>query len=245
MTFHSAQVARVYIGPLFAAAYARSVGMNTQTDTHDTTVLANADGTPMTAKQFIAGHNMSSFTAAGPLDTDASANGQYDLITDLQAANQTGPTPITYLPHGNDRQVWMVEAIQGGVDFNSSVAGTADWATACQTTGITDLLGRVIENHTTVTADQNGTSLDNGAATSGGAVFHLHVTGFSGLTDDVITVEDSADDSSFATIGTFTTVTGVTSQRLTVAGAIRRYVRVVHNVTGTGSVVHLAAICRR
>lgn len=245
MTFHNAQVARVYIGPLFAAAYARSVGMDAQTETHDTTVLANADGTPMTAKQFIAGHNMSSFTCAGPLDTDAAQNGQYDLITDLQTANQTGPTAITYLPHGNDAQVWMVEAIQGGVDFSSSVGGTADWSTACQTTGVTDLLGRVIENHTTVTADQNGTALDGTAATSGGAVVHLHVTGFSGFTSDVITVQDSADNSSFATIGTFTTVTGVTSQRLVVAGTIRRYVRVVHDVTGTGSVVHLVALCRR
>jgi hypothetical protein len=61
-----------------------------------------------------------------------------------------------------------------------------------------------------------------------------------------VTIEDSADGSTnWTTIGTFATVTGLTSERLVIAGTVRRYLRVVDNVTGTGTNTRSVALARR
>ena len=68
------------------------------------------------------------------------------------------------------------------------------------------------------------------ASTAFGAVANLHVTQFSG-TDATITIEDSSDDSTYGSLVAFTQVTGTTSERVSVAGTVERYVRVA--LTGT------------
>lgn len=105
--------------------------------------------------------------------------------------------------------------------------------------------GYSLHDLTAETTTGNGTSIDNAAATANGAVAHLHVSAFSGLTNVVFTIEDSANNSAFATIGTFSTVTAVGSERIEIAGNVRRYVRVVYTKTGTGSVTFQASIARR
>lgn len=83
------------------------------------------------------------------------------------------------------------------------------------------------------TAAGNGTALDGTAATTNGGAVHVHATAFTG-TSITLTVEDSADNSTFATIGTFTAITaGGTSERIEIAGTIRRYVRIVRAGTFT------------
>uniref|UniRef100_UPI003BB56F59 hypothetical protein n=1 Tax=Thermoanaerobacterium sp. DL9XJH110 TaxID=3386643 RepID=UPI003BB56F59 len=82
-------------------------------------------------------------------------------------------------------------------------------------------------------ADGNGTTVDNAASSSNGAVAHLHVTGFTGLSNAVIKVTHSTDNFSSSDVDliTFSTVSGLTSQRSTVTGTVNRYVRVEVDVT--------------
>jgi hypothetical protein len=239
MSFRSSQDARCYVGILAASAYARSVSLSSPLDMHDITTLENR------AKVFIPGQDTSTFSIAGPLDTDATSNGQYDAVTDLKAS--TAATPITYAPLGTDGAVWLVGAWETSIDTMGGVAGTIDWAMTAQGTGQPDFNGRILSALTAITVDTNGASTDNGAATANGGVAHLHVTAFSGLTSDAIIVEHSTNDSTWATLGTFTTVTGVTSQRLEIAAGttVNRYLRVVDDVTGTGSCTRLVAFSRR
>jgi hypothetical protein len=74
-------------------------------------------------------------------------------------------------------------------------------------------------------------SVDNGAATTGGATAVLHITqSVVAMTanDWTITIEDSADDTTFATIGTFTADgSAATAETISIAGTVRRYVRAV------------------
>jgi hypothetical protein len=74
-------------------------------------------------------------------------------------------------------------------------------------------------------------SVDNGAATTGGATAVLHITqSIVAMTsnDWVITIEDSANNSTFATIGTFTADgSAATAEAISIAGTIRQYVRAV------------------
>lgn len=85
------------------------------------------------------------------------------------------------------------------------------------------------------TTTGNGTSFDNGAATTGGGAFHVHCTAHTGAAI-TLTIEDSADNSSFALIGTFSAISAAgTSERIEVAGTIRRYTRVVRAGAFTSS----------
>ncbi len=88
----------------------------------------------------------------------------------------------------------------------------------------------------TDTVATNGASVDNGAATTFGAQFYLHLTAFTG-TSVVVKIQDSADNTTFADVsgGAFTSATGITTERIALSNAatLRRYVRVA--TTGTFS----------
>lgn len=241
MAFRNAQQARVYVGILSAAAYARSVDVSSSTEMLDTTTLADEE------RNFITGQEETgTFSIAGPLDVDGSANGQFDAIADVKAA--TTPTPITFLPLGTDGGAWLIHGNQVDLNLVNALGATADWSMSATTHGQHDCNGVLLENAVTVTTDTDGTTLDNGAATTNGAVLHLHVTAYSGLTSDAITVEASttgAFGGEETTLASFTSVTGLTSERVVVTGTVPRYLRVVDDVTGTGSITRTVAISRR
>lgn len=86
-------------------------------------------------------------------------------------------------------------------------------------------------------------SVDEAASSANGGIGHLHVTAFTG-TDVTIKIQDSADDAAWADLITFSSVTGVTSERATVTGTIDRYVRA--NITaGTFTTVTFAVAFAR
>jgi len=85
------------------------------------------------------------------------------------------------------------------------------------------------------TADGNATYVDDGAASSSGAEAYLHVFACD-VPDLVVKVQTdtTAAFSSPTDLITFTTVTGATSERKTVSGAVEQYVRVNYSGTWTG-----------
>lgn len=97
------------------------------------------------------------------------------------------------------------------------------------------------------TADGQASSVDNTASTANGGVASLHVTAYSGLTSVAFTVEHSSDNSSFSTLGSFTSVTAIGSERILVSPGttVNRYVRAAFDVTGIGSVTFAMAFARR
>lgn len=187
-------------------------------------------------KRFIPGLATSTVSMSGFLD-DA-------VITDQ--ASWTSLDLLTYAPFGLTvgSRVELVDTYRTTFETGTQVAGVASFDVSAQVDGYTDF-GVSLSDLTAYTSNTNGTTHDGTAATTTGGVAHLHVTAYSGLTNAVITVEDSANASTWATIGTFSTVTAVTAQRLEIAGTIRRYTRIVVTVTGTGSVTLQASIARR
>jgi len=104
----------------------------------------------------------------------------------------------------------------------------------------------------TDTAATNGTSLNNGAATSKGVSAYLQVTAFSG-TDVTMKIQSSSDNGSgdaFATItgGTFTQVTSApTSERIvtSLTQAVEQYLRAITETSGgVTSVTFSIIVCR-
>lgn len=106
-------------------------------------------------------------------------------------------------------------------------------------------MGVCLHTLTAETADSNGTSVDNAAASTNGSVANLHVTAYSGFTSVVLKVQSSTDNSSWSDFITFTTVTALTSERKTTAGSVPRYLRAFWDVTGSGSITFVMAVARR
>jgi hypothetical protein len=111
--------------------------------------------------------------------------------------------------------------------------------------------GYVIHALAAETADGNGTAVDRGASpltpTTRGLVAALHVTAYSGFTTVGLKIQHSTDNSVWNDLVAFAATTAVGSQRVAVANGttVNRYLRVVTDVTGTGSVTFLVAAAPR
>jgi hypothetical protein len=112
-------------------------------------------------------------------------------------------------------------------------------------------MGYTIHALAAETVDGNGTAVDRGASpitpTTRGLVAAIHVTAYSGLTSAALKIQHSTDNSTWADLVAFTLVTGLTQERVKVATGttVNRYLRVVTDVTGTGSVTFLVAAAPR
>lgn len=106
------------------------------------------------------------------------------------------------------------------------------------------LLGHSLHDTTSEAATGMATAVDAGAGqltTSFGGIGHLHV--LSGTGSLTVKIQDSADNTTFADLITFTAATGRTFERKFVTGTVRRYVRASWTIT-TGPFVFVAAFGR-
>jgi hypothetical protein len=237
MAFVPGYKSRLLLGDFSLSAYITDVTAPMDVEMLDVTTMADAP-----VRKFIPGRPGGTFSTKGFLDPDGTSNAQYDQIN-----TWSGNEPITYGPNGLalGAETWLVDALKTTATTGAALSSPVSFDLAAQCTGLVDINGVSLHDLTAETADGNGTGVDGGASSTGGAVAHLHSTAFSGLTGNIVIVEDSANNSLFATIGTFTTVAGLTSQRLVIAGTVRRYVRCSWDVTGTGSNTFAVAIARR
>jgi hypothetical protein len=240
VTFTASHLSRVAVGLINLSGTARGYSVSKQTEMLDTTVLTD------TAKTFIPGQNTGTFSLDMLLDADPTANAQFDVLTDWTAA---AAYPITLAPVGfsTGSLAVLINGLQTDLTTQAAVGSVITASATGQGTGATDV-GVMLEDFTAATIDANGTARDNGAATANGLVAHLHVSAFSGLTNNIVTIEHSVDGStSWAVLVTFATITGVTSERVEIAAGttVRRHLRVVDNVTGAGSCTRAVAVARR
>jgi hypothetical protein len=107
--------------------------------------------------------------------------------------------------------------------------------------------GIILQNTAVKTADWNtegASSVDNGASTASGGSGYLQVSAYSGFTNLIGKIRHSADDVTYADLLTFTTVTAIGAERVTVSGTVNRHLAFDGNVTGTGSVTVFAGFYR-
>jgi hypothetical protein len=142
------------------------------------------------------------------------------------------------MPNGDtqgEASIYLTGPNLGG-GMSMPIADVAGLSLAIQPSGPVRY-GEVLLARSTKTADGNqGTgSLDNGASSTGGAMAILHVFATAGLAPStVVTIEHSADNSSWAQIMAFDPATGVGTKVEEAAGTIQRYVRATWNLDTTG-----------
>lgn len=163
--------------------------------------------------------------------------------------------------HGVDDSLLFTVLPSGGVIGQPAFVGVCDLEGYSLESAVADAVKLTLEaqpndgvewgvslhNLGAETADTNASSVDNAASSANGGVATLHVTAYSGLTNAVLKVQHSTDNSAWSDLVTFTTVTALTSERKVVALAttVNRYLRCATDVTGTGSVTFAMAFARR
>jgi hypothetical protein len=157
---------------------------------------------------------------------------------------------VTVCPYGTAIGTFAItvsgDVSEHTIDANvSDAVGFAVTATADESVD----MGFVVHALTAETADGNGTTVDRGvgSTTTGGGIAAIHATAYSGLTSAALKIQHSTDNSVWADLVSFTTLTAIGSERKSVAAGttINRYVRVVTDVTGTGSITFLVAFSPR
>lgn len=240
MGFIASTATRLIGGDLSLSAYTVDVSPTWTATMLDVTCL------PDLAKVFIVGQDTSTFHVGGILDVVGTATtSSFDHIANTWKT--TADVPFTIAPRGYTfgNELFGVVANESAFSVGSAVADKAVFSLDAQTDGTTDF-GVSLHDLTAETTSTNSTFNDGGAATAGGAAGFLHVTAFSGLTNIIVKIQHStASGSGYADLITFSTVTGLTSQRSTVTGTVNQYSRALWTVTGSGSCTFAVGFARR
>lgn len=236
MAFAHSKDSRVFANEHHVSASLNGWTVTHQRDYGETTTIADSGG------KFVPGLMTGALALRGLSDTTTLA-----LQDEIQAAVDTdNGLLLTVCPYGYAIGAPALFAPVDVTDYaiDASVSDAVGFSLGTTPDATVDA-GIVLHALGAETGDANAASQDNAASSASGGAAVLHVTAYSGLTDAVIKVQHSTDDSVWADLITFTTVTATTSEFATVTGTVNRYVRATVDVTGTGSVTYAVAFARR
>jgi hypothetical protein len=172
----------------------------------------------------------------GRIDFTSWFNPATDRAHERFGALPTADTIVTYCRgYGLGSPAASCSAKQVGYDPQRQADGSLSFSVSTQSNGFGIEWGiQLTPGLRSDTTATNGASIDNGAASTFGGQFYLHLTAFTG-TSVVVKIQDSADNATFADLAgaAFTAATGPTAERIAISNAatVRRYLRV--STTGT------------
>lgn len=151
----------------------------------------------------------------------------------MYSVSTTADDPVAMLSGKQVNYDWTRGAdgaLMGTVTVDASAGVALEW-------------GKLILAKTSHSGATNGSSVDNGASSANGVAAQIQVFSVTGGTSMTALLQDSADNSSFATIITFTAVAAganPTAERKTFTGTVRRYLRAASSGTFTTAVWAMA-----
>lgn len=207
------------------------------------TAETSAFGT--TAKTFIPGMESGTFSASGMFDGALDAtDAVLSAVFDTDAGNLMTLAPEG-LSHG--KPSYSAKIRNTSYEVSSPVTDVVGTSLEAEADGGIDR-GVLAAAAAAVTSAGTGTSIDNAASSTAGAVGFLHVTANTRDGSSTFKVQHSSDNVVFVDLITFTTVAGSTtaSERIAVTGTVNRYIRASHAPGGsTGSVTYTVAFARK
>jgi hypothetical protein len=198
------------------SAYFTQASLSKQVQVVDTTTFGSAGN-----KAYIAGPGEGTVSFNGIWDGDASA------ADEVLAASLGVDTIITVAVGGAStfgNPALMLQALEAGYQIRSTVTDAVRITANATGNGGVRVAGVLLQPLEAETTTFDGTSVDNTASSAFGGAAHLHVTAFTG-TSGVCKVQSSTNDTDWSDLITFTTVSGVTSERTSVTGTVPRYLR--------------------
>ena len=224
----SAQKTRVLAGQFPLSTVATSVSTDVQRAMLDATVLTS------TAQEYFAGMKMATLSVDSIVDNATTANNYWDTLTSFYSAGTL--VPVTVSPDGfaNGSSCTLAAGYLSSMAPQTAVADRVTASLTFTLSGGANPAGKNLVAHEAISTNTTGTAVDNAAGTTNGGVAHLHVTAASGTSPTLnAVVEHSTNNSSWSTLATFTQATAPTSQRVSVAGAVHRYIRAKSTLAGT------------
>lgn len=227
MPFINAQQTRILWGAQPLHAYLRSVTPSATRDMLEVSTLAD------TSKVFIPGLTEYSLNVDGLFDSTATTGSLLNDITTTLSSSATVATSVAPDGFTAGNSVWLIPSKIVTYEVSSQVADAVGFSAAFGA-GTAPALGTSITDLAAVTSTSNSASQDNSTSSANGAVAHLHITAVSGTTPTLAAVvQHSTNNSTWSTLGSFTTASAIGSEVITVTGTVNRYVRVAFTVGGT------------
>lgn len=219
---------RLYFGGYDLSGDSRNFGAATQTHP-----AVNMTGWSSAGEQYLADRPTIGITGYQALMNDTATTGAFSI---LKATPQSAYVSMLFGGGGEPEigdPAYLLGALQPSHAINNdggALVVDADFALSAATMDAYAAApaGYVLSPATSLSSTTTQISVDlyvNSTALTNGAQAILHVTASSGGTWAMI-IEHSTDDSSYATLMTFSSNgSAITSERQTASGTIRRYVR--------------------
>ena len=207
-------------------------------ETAETTTFADQD------KTYIVGLSDGTISTSGMFDSTAGAS---DAVLSGIIAEEDNT--FTVLPEGavaGSRSI-IANGQLTSYEISSPVADVVAISAEVQADGGL-FSGVALNGLQVVSASGVSGSVDNGAATSNGALANLHVVENDRDGATTIKVQDSADGNTWADLITFTNVSAsaTAGESITSTGTVNRYLRAEHTLAGSsGSVTFHVSVARR
>lgn len=214
------------------STYFKMAAPSLDIDVYDCTTFQPAGGD----KSYIPGFRDGKLTLEGFFQSDSVDEAAVDDVLNAVLGSETKQI-VTLSPENADalgNRCYLMEVDQTQYKVSSPVDNLIMSNAAMQSSsGIG--FGFILQALAALTATGNGSSLDNAAATLNGGAGHLHVIAADGTTPtgDFI-IQHSTDNSTWVDLITFTQATDITYQRVEVTGTVRRYLRAIRTIGGTG-----------
>ena len=242
MAFIHGKSAGVLYGAYDLSAFFNEASMSQSVETAETTTFGSG------AKSYITGLKDGTFSLSGMFDGVAAGIDEVISASVGDSAN----VPITIIPQQAATMVvsdvsFSGETLETSYEVSSPVGDVVSANMEGQITGGMDR-GIILAPKTVVSATATGTSVDQTASTTNGGVGYLHVTANTRNGAITVKVQHSSDNSTFADLITFTSVSSTTivSERIAVIGTVNRYVRASYTVAGSsGSATTTVAFSRK
>lgn len=239
-TFRHGKSVKVFVDEFDFSSYFNDVSASTTVETAETSTFGSD------AKEYITGLVDGTVSLSGMFEGTADT-GTDDYFSSVLGGATKQKVIVATEGHANGGRAVMLESDNTSYEVSGAIADVVQASAEFQSSeGVEH--GVILSSGAAVTATGNGTSVDNGAATTNGGVGYLSVPTNTRNGNVTVKIQASADNSTFTDLITFTVVSSAakTSQRVEVTGTVARYLRVNYTVAGsTGSATPIVAFSRR
>ena len=239
-TFRHGKNTRIYVDQYDFSGYFNTASATSNVDTAETSAFGDS------AKTYIVGHTDGTVSLGGMFEGTAST-GTDQYFESVLGASTKQKVIIANEGHSLGGRIVALESDTTSYEVSSPIGDVVQASVEFQASeGVGH--GVLVSNGNAVSATGTGTGVDNAVATTNGGVGFLSVPVNTRNGDITVKIQHSADNSTFADLVTFTTVTGstLTSERIEVTGTVNRYLRVSYTVAGsTGTATPVVAFTRR
>lgn len=238
-TFAHGKNVSIFINQYDFSTYFNDVSASSMVETAEVSAFGS------NAKEYIVGLTDGTVSLSGMFD--GSTTGTDTVFSSVLGSSTKQNVIVAPSGHSNGATAIVLEADDTSYEVSGAVADVVQTSAEFQSSDGVEH-GKILSSGSAITATGNGTSVDNAASSANGGVGFVSVPTNTRNGNITVKVQQSADNSTFTDLITFTVVSSTTKtfQRVEVTGTVARYLRVNYTVAGsTGSATPVVAFARR